>query len=356
MAGKMKAIAKMRPEPGLELVEWDIPVPDHHEVLVKVKAAAICGTDLHIYNWDQWSASRIHPPMVTGHEFCGEVVEVGDEVTLCKVGDFVSAESHIYCGVCPVCRNGQPHVCANLKILGIDTQGAFAEYACIPESIAWKNDPSLDPKMAAILEPLGNAVYAVLAEPIAGRSVCIIGDGPAGLSAVAVAKAAGAAKIFHIGMIPFRMAIGKQLGADVCLNINEHSDCVTNILDETSGFGVDVVVEMTGSEKGISDGLRALRKGGRYSAFGLPSGRVSVDFNDGIIFKGARLLGINGRLLWETWNQMAGLLGSGALDPRPVVTHTIALEDFDSGFKAMNSVERTVGKVVMFPDPRDIQK
>jgi len=353
---KMRAIIKPRAAPGLEMTLVDVPPVGPRDVLVKVKATSICGTDRHIYNWDAWAAGRIKPPLIIGHEFCGHVVEVGKEVTLLKVGDFVSAESHIPCGTCVVCRNGQQHICANLKILGIDTPGCFAEYALIPETVAWKNDPDLDPAIASIMEPLGNAVYTVLAEPIAGKSVAIFGDGPAGCNAVGVARAAGAGLIFHVGKHSFRLEIGRKMGADASLNISEPgTDVVKTILEATDGMGVDVVLEMTGSQRAIDEGLRVLRKGGRFSAFGIPSGPVQLDLANGVIFKGARILGINGRLMWETWFQMAGLLKSGKLDPSPVITHRIPLDDFEQGFAAMNSPDRRVGKVVMFPDPADIR-
>lgn len=355
MQGKMKAVAKMKPQVGMELVEWDIPQVGPLDVLVKVKATSICGTDRHIYNWDAWSQNRIKTPLIIGHEFCGHVVEIGSRVTLLKEGDFVSAESHIPCMVCPVCRAGQPHICANLQILGIETLGCYADYAVIPEVIAWKNAPDLDPVMASIQEPLGNAVYTTLAEPITGQSVCIIGDGPAGANAVAVARASGSGKIYHICKYPFRMGISRTMGSDVRFNINNPAvDPVKEILKDTGGIGVDVVLEMTGSQQGFNDGLKVIRKGGRFSAFGIPSGPVEIDVANGLVFKGARMLGINGRLMWETWTQMAGLLNFGGLNPLPVVTHKIALEDFQQGFDAMNAPDRKCGKVVMFPDPADI--
>ena len=352
----MKAVAKLEPKPGLALVDWDRPTPGPHDVVLKVKAASICGTDRHIYNWDDWAKSRIKPPIVVGHEFCGHVVEVGREVKLLKEGDFVSAESHIPCMVCPVCRAGRPHVCANLKILGIDTQGCFADYAIIPESIAWKNAPDLDPLMASIQEPLGNAVYAALVEPVTGLSVAVIGDGPAGCFAVAVARAAGAGRIYHLCKSPHLMELAAKVGSDMRFNVDDRSvDYIAEIIKDT-GVGVDVLLEMTGSQQGMTDGLRLLRKGGRFSAFGIPDEPIKIDLANGVVFKGARLLGINGRLIWETWIQMAGLLGSGALNPLPVVTHAIALEDFEKGFEAMLAPDRRAGKIVMFPDPKDVPK
>mgnify|MGYP001123977470 CR=1 FL=1 len=356
MPGKMRAILKVRAGPGFEMHEVDIPEPGPRDVLIQVKATSICGTDRKIYHWDAWSAGRIKPPLIIGHEVCGQVVRTGRDVTLLREGDFVSAESHIPCTVCPVCRNGQQHICARLKILGVDTQGTYADYAVIPEVVAWKNDPDLDPALASIMEPLGNAVYTVLVEPITGLDVAIFGDGPAGLNAVAVARASGAGRIFLVGKYGFRLDLGRKLGCDMALNITEPgTDAVKTMLEATDGIGVDVVLEMSGSQKAVEDGLKALRKGGRFSAFGIPSGPIQMDLANGVVFKGARILGINGRLMWETWFQMAGLLRCGKLDPSPVITHRIPLADFEQGFAAMDSSDRMVGKVVMFPDPADIR-
>jgi len=350
MSEKMRAVVKAKAGPGFEMALVDIPRIGPRDILVKVKATSICGTDVHIYRWDAWSQGRIRPPLIVGHEFCGEVVKVGRDVKGIKVGDFVSAESHIPDMTCPVCRKGQPHICQNLRILGVDTDGCFAEYVAIPEICAWKNDPDLDPAIASIQEPLGNAVYAVLAEPVTGQTIAIFGDGPAGLNAVAVARAAGAGTIFHIGKHEFRLDIGRRLGADVSINITQEGvDPVKIILDATGGTGVDVVVEMAGSPLSVEQGFAVLRKGGRFSAFGIPSEPVRIDLANAIIFKGARVLGINGRLMWETWYQMAGLLKSGKLDPSPVITHRISLDEFEKGFQLMMSKERRVGKVVMFP-------
>jgi threonine 3-dehydrogenase len=349
MAEKMRALLKKKPGPGLEMDLVDIPHPGPNEILVKVRATSICGTDVHIYKWDAWAQSRIKPPLIIGHEFCGEVVEVGKEVKSIKVGDFISAESHIPDYTCPVCRKGQPHICQNLKILGVDTNGSFAEYVVIPEICAWKSDPNLDPAIASIQEPLGNAVYAVLAEPISGKTVAVFGDGPAGNNAVAVAKAAGAGTIFQIGKHRSRLEIGRKMGADFSINVAEGQDPVKIILEKTEGVGVDVVLEMAGSQQALEQGFAVLRKGGRFTAFGIPSDKVSLDWANALIFKGAHVIGINGRLMWETWYQMAELLKSGKLDPSPIITHKIPLDNFEEGFRLLTSPERDVGKVVMFP-------
>ncbi len=351
----MKAIIKPASRPGVEMINVDIPQIEPHQVLVKVKATSICGTDVHIYRWDAWSQSRIKPPMIIGHEVCGHVVEVGSQVSQIKVGDFVSTDSHIPCMVCPICRKGQTHICGNLLILGVDTTGVFSEYVALPEVSLWKNDPNLDPAMASIQDPMGNAVYTVLVEPVAGQSVAIFGDGPTGLGAVGVARAGGASAIFHVGKYPARLEIGRRMGADFSLNITAPgADVVKTILEATQGWGVDVVLEMSGSQQAINEGFAVLRKGGRFSAFGIPAEPVHIDLNKAVVFKGARVFGINGRLLWKTWYQMAGLIKGAGLDFSPIITHRLPFDEFEAGFQAMMAPDRQAAKVVLFPDPNDI--
>lgn len=253
---KMKAIIKPKPAPGAELVTVDVPKPGPRDLLVKVKATSICGTDVHIYEWDAWSQGRIKPPIVFGHEFAGEVVEVGSMVTGFKPGDFISAESHIPCGYCYQCRNDQQHICGNLKILGVDTQGCFADYVVLPEVCAWKNDKSMPPEIACVQEPLGNAVYTILdsREGVAGLSVAVFGCGPAGLFTVGVAKAASAGKIIHVIKHEFRRAISKQMGSDVIIKYDD-PQLKEKVLNETSNVGVDVICEMTGNTQAINQGL-----------------------------------------------------------------------------------------------------
>jgi threonine 3-dehydrogenase len=344
----MQAVVKTTAREGAELREMPRPVIGPDEALVQVKASTICGTDVHIYQWNEWANGRIGPriPQVMGHEFAGIVVETGPACRRVKPGDFVSAETHIPCMSCVPCLTGQMHICSNLKILGVDRHGSFAQYIAVPELVLWKNDPAIPPEFAAAQEPLGNAVYATLVEPVTGRSVLIYGDGPAGLFAVGVARVSGASRITLVGLSPTRLEIGRKMGADVVLDASK--DAVeTIVMDETKGGGVDVVLDMVGRQSVLDQGLKLVRKGGRYSAFGLPDGRLSIDLNNGVIFKGVRLLGINGRLMFETWVQMSNLLASGKLDITPVITHRLPLSDFAKGFDLLTHEPIQAGKIAL---------
>jgi threonine 3-dehydrogenase len=348
MSEKMLAVMKSEPAPGATVTTVDVPTPGENDLLVKVKATSICGTDAHIYFWDEWSQGRIKPPMIFGHECAGEVVEVGRSVKGIKVGDMVSAETHIPCQTCFQCKTGQQHICKNLKILGVDTDGCFAEYVIIPEVCAWKNDPSMPYEIACIQEPFGNATYTVMESDVSAKVIAIIGDGPIAAFANGIAKAVGAT-IFAVGKHPVRIDILKKMGADVCLNINEH-DTVAEIMEATNGDGVDVVLEMTGAQKAIDDGLSVVKKGGTFTAFGIPAGKVEMDLAGGVVFKGSKIIGINGRVMFDTWFQVANLLNSGLVDPRPVITHKFPLKDFEEGMQATKSPKRDCGKVVFTVD------
>ncbi|MDQ7824493.1 MAG: L-threonine 3-dehydrogenase [Candidatus Eremiobacteraeota bacterium] len=349
MTGKMKAVVKTRKGPGAEMVTADIPPVGAREVLVKVKATSICGTDVHIYTWDPWAQGRIRKiPQVLGHEFAGEVVEIGKEVRHIKIGDTISAETHIPCGECIQCLTDQMHICNNLSILGVDRDGCFAEYAVIPEVVCWKNSRDIPYEYATVQEPLGNAVYATLVEDVAGKTVAVIGEGPTGLFAVGVARACGATEIFALGKNRYRLEIAKKMGADHTIMVSD-TDAVAFILERTNGIGVDVVLEMAGAQQAIDDGIRIIRKGGRFSAFGIPPGNVRLDYANGIIFKGITLYGINGRLMYSTWFKVRNLLASKRLDVSPVVTHKMPMSDFAEGFRLLTEGESRCGKVVLIP-------
>jgi len=352
MPEKMKAIRKVEAGPGAEMVEVDIPLIGEEEVLIRVKATSICGTDAHIYEWTDWAAGRIHPPQTYGHEFCGQIVEVGRRVKGFQVGDYVSCDSHIPCGHCYQCRVGQPHICANLQILGVDRDGSFAQYLAVSTRSLVKNPAEIPPEVASVQDPLGNAVYATLVTNVAGKTMAIFGMGPTGLFAVGVARATGATTIYAIGHHPYRLDIARQMGADVCLNSQE-VDVRQAILNATRGLGVDVVMDMAGSPPAINDGLAAVRKGGEFVAFGIPSRPFKLDYADGIVFKGLTLYGINGRMLFETWYQMGRLLASGRLDISPVITHKLPWGEYEEGFRLMTARPKRCGKVVLFVSEQD---
>ena len=347
MPETMLAIVKAEAKAGAEVKEVQVPKIGLTDVLVKVKVASVCGTDLHIYNWDPWAQNRIHPPLIPGHEFCGHVAAVGKEVTSVKEGDFVSAEMHVACGKCLQCRTGEAHICQNVSIIGVDANGAFAEYVVIPESNIWKLDPEIPQEYASILDPLGNAVHTVLAGDIAAKSVAITGCGPIGLFAIAVAKACGATQVFAIEVNEYRRKIATQMKSDYVLDPTK-DDVLGSVLDATNGIGVDVLLEMAGHPDAIHLGFNILRRGGRASLLGIPSKPVTMDLADQIIFKGAVVQGINGRLMYKTWYQMTALLKAGKLDLHPVITDRMPLKDFSKGMERLRTGEAS--KILLYPN------
>jgi len=347
MADTMLAVVKPDAAPGAEIRQVKFPEFGLSDVLVKVDVASVCGTDLHIYNWDPWAQNRIHPPLIPGHEFCGHVAAVGKEVTTVKEGDFVSAEMHVACGKCLQCRTGEAHICQHVKIIGVDANGAFAEYVVIPESNIWKLDPSIPKEYASILDPLGNAVHTVLAGDIAAKTVAITGTGPIGLFSIAVARACGATQIFAIETNKYRRAIAQQMKADFVIDPTVE-DPKQIVMDETEGIGVDVVLEMAGHPSAIRTGFDILRRGGRISLLGIPSRPISLDFADDIIFKGATIQGINGRKMYQTWYQMTALLKAGKLDLHPVITDRLAMKDFNKGMERLKTGEAS--KILLYPN------
>ncbi len=343
----MLAIRKSTAAPGSDVVQIPIPTIGHTDVLVRVKVASVCGTDLHIYNWDSWAQRRIKPPLVPGHEFCGEVVEVGSEVTSVKAGDFVSAEMHVNCGKCLQCRTGEAHICQNVKIIGIDEDGAFAEFVKIPESNIWKLDPAIPEEYASILDPLGNAVHTVLAGEIAAKTVAITGCGPIGLFCIAVARAVGATTVFALEINEHRRKLAEKMHADYVLDPVTQDVCGI-IKEATGGQGVDVVLEMAGHADAIRLGFDIVRSGGRVSLLGLTSKPISLNFSEDIIFKGLTIQGINGRRMYQTWYQMTSLLKAGKLDLRPAITDRIPMTDFAKGMDRLRTGEAS--KILLYPD------
>ncbi|MHB8596096.1 MAG: L-threonine 3-dehydrogenase [Ktedonobacteraceae bacterium] len=344
MIGKMKAALKAEAAPGAKVALVNIPQIGSRDVLVQVKAASICGTDMHIYEWDAWAQSRMTVPRIFGHEFAGEVVEVGSEVTTLAPGDFVAAETHITCGHCYQCRTGQANVCRNVQILGIDRDGAFAEYIAIPESVAWKTGKEIDHSVASIQEPFGNAVHATYAEEITNKTVAVFGCGPIGLWAVGLCRISATSDIFAIEPNHKRLAIATTMGANHVYNPLE-VDPVQQILEVTDGLGVDVVLEMSGNGGAIRQGFKALRNGGRVSLLGIPSRNIDLDLANDIIFKGATIYGISGRRIFDTWYRTRRILEAGQLDLKQVITHTLPFDQIHEAMEIMKSGD--CGKIVM---------
>lgn len=332
----------MRPEPGVEIVEVPEPTIQPGTVKVRLEAASVCGTDLHIYKWDAWSAARIHPPRIIGHEFCGTVVEVGEGVTDRKVGDFVSSESHVVCGRCRQCRSGQAHVCVNTRILGVDIDGGFAEHVVIPWENARPTDRTVPKEIAAFQDALGNAVHTVGPDRLDGQTVLITGMGPIGLFAVSVARAMGAARVLATEVSPFRTRIAEQVGVDRVISpMNEDAD---QVLEQEAPGGVDATFEMSGHPSQLALAIRHTRPGGRIRLLGVyGTPEQEIDMN-AVIFKGIELDGVVGRHLWQTWDQMGELLRGGQLCLQPVITHTLHYTEFREAMELMQAGK--AGKVV----------
>lgn len=351
MSGTMRALRKTRPGPGAELHEVPVPRPEEGEVLVRVHGASVCGTDLHIYEWNEWAAARIpRTPMTFGHEVAGTVEAVGPEVHHIQPGAFVAAETHIACGHCSTCRTGRAHICENLRILGVDTDGGFAGYVVIPAQNAWIVGEGIDPDVASIMEPFGNAVHATFGteggEDLATNPVAVIGCGPIGLFSVGIARAAGAWKVMAIEPNDERRALAAKMGADLLVD-PKVEDPVLVVLDATNGTGAEVVLEMSGNATAIDQGTRMLARGGRMSLLGLPDRPVTLDLADQVIFKEARIQGITGREMFRTWQQTTTLLSTGRVDVSPVITHRFPLERFEEAFETTASGRSA--KVIMFP-------
>ena len=346
----MQALRKPRPEPGAEIESVPVPAARSGEVIVRVRAASICGTDLHIYHWDAWSASRLHPPLTFGHEFCGVVESVGEGVTEFTPGDRVTAEMHVACHHCRPCRAGQPHLCQNVKILGIDQDGCFAEFVRIPAKNVWKLNAAIPDHYAAIMDPLGNAVHSVLAGPIAGLTVAVTGCGPIGLMCIAVAKACGCSTLYATEVSSHRQKLAREMGADMVLNPKE-TDVTARVRAETDGAGVDVLLEMSGNPAAIRQGFHMLRPGGRASLLGIPAEPVTLDLLPDVIFKGTTVLGIYGRRMFETWLEMDALLRDGRLNLEPLFKERLRLCDYTRAFQLLE--EGAAGKVLLVPNGAD---
>lgn len=352
---QMWAVVKTKRAPGAEIKKVDIPKVNSTEVLLKVRKSSICGSDVHIWDWDPWAQEVMTEiPITFGHEVTGEVVEVGSAVKSIKVGDIVSAETHISDGVCYQCRTGRMHICENMKILGVNVNGAFAEYVKIPEINAWKVDPKLPPEIASILEPLGNAVHTALPagnfEDITGNTVLILGAGPIGLMSIVVAKFLGARKVIvtEFAEKKVRFELAKKMGADLVLDAKmDQKELERIILSETDEEGPSIVFEMSGAQAALELGLKVITPGGRISLLGIFKGPVKVNLNDHVIFKNLRVFGITGRRMFDTWYQVSGLLERPAFKDKlkQVITHIIPIKDIAKGIELMKSAD--AAKIVL---------
>jgi len=360
MSETMLAVRKMKSEKGLEVREVPRPVAGPEDVLVYVEAASICGTDLHIWNWDDWSQRRIKPPLTLGHEFCGTIVAVGDKVRHAAVGDYVSAESHVTCGMCYQCRTGQAHMCPTTQILGVDRDGAFAHYVSVPEKVIWQNNRAkLPPEIATLQEPFGNAVYSTMNQDLSGQSVAVLGCGPIGLFTIGIAKAVGAKAVFASDIHPFRIDLARKMGATDVFNPSAPrragADTVAEIVEANGGYGVDVVLEMSGAPTAITTAFRVVRNGGTVILFGIPSKPVEIDVAENMIFKNLTVLALNGRRIFDTWYKTRWLLEDGVVDLRPLITKTITFNEVND---AMAMLQRgDACKLVLLPNggkPPDI--
>ena len=344
-AGTMRALAKMRAGPGAELIERPTPTPGSGEVLLRMDAASICGTDLHLFTWDDWAAENLEPPRVLGHELAGTVIATGSGVTRVREGDLVGVESHLFDWTCAQCRRGDMHLCRNLRVIGVHVDGGFAEQFVIPEANAIESN-GLDPAVVALQEPMGNAVHAAFASPIEGRSVLVTGCGPIGLCAVGIAKAAGASLVIATDTEAFRLELARTMGADLVLDAADPAT-EESIGNATGGDGVDVVLEMSGAPPALDQALRLITRGGRMSLLGIFSGAVPIELSERVIMQGIRLHGIFGRRIYDTWERTQALLRSGSLDVSPIITHRLKLADWQTGFDLIAS--RNAGKVVLVP-------
>jgi threonine 3-dehydrogenase len=339
----VKAIAKVRPEAGLDLIDVPEPTVRAGTVKIRVERGSVCGTDLHIYDWDRWSSERIKPPRVIGHEFCGTIVELGEGVSDRQVGQFVSSESHIVDPQDPDYVRGDGHVAASTQILGVDVDGGFAPYAVVPAMNARPTPNAVPRAVASMQDALGNAVHTVMDGPVEGRTVLVTGLGPIGLFAVAICKALGAAKVIGTEVSPYRMELAKRLGADVVID-PRHEDAYT-VVQAVAPGGVDATLEMSGHPASLDLAIETTRAGGRVSLLGLYADVLkAVDFNR-IVMKGLRVHGIVGRRMWETWDQMTWLLTEKGLDVTPVVTHEMPFTEFNEAMQVLKQGQ--AGKIVL---------
>ena len=338
----MRALVKKKREPGIWMENVPKPEPGHNDVLIKIRKTAICGTDIHIYNWDEWSQETIPVPMTIGHEFVGEIVDMGIEVQGFEIGQRVSGEGHITCGHCRNCRAGRRHLCRNTVGVGVNRPGCFAEYLSIPAFNAFPMPDDISDDLGSILDPFGNATHTALSFDMVGEDVLITGAGPIGIMAVAIARHVGARHVVISDINDYRLELAKSMGATRTINVTKTSiEQVMEELDMREGF--DIGMEMSGTQQAMRQMLSVMNHGGRVAILGIPPGEELVDWHD-VIFKGLTLKGIYGREMFETWYKMAAMLQSG-LNISPIITHHFPIDDFQEAFEVMNSGRS--GKVIL---------
>lgn len=338
----LRALVKSSAGPGFTLKEVPEPTIRDDEVLIRVRRAGVCGTDVHIHEWDDWASNRCKPPFTVGHEFAGDVVQVGSLVRDVAIGDRVTAEGHIVCGRCHLCRTGNSHVCPNTRIIGVDRDGCFADYIAMPATNVWHLDANIPYEIGGIHDPMGNAFHTALhGTEIPGATVLVTGCGPIGIFAVGICAAAGASRVIASDVNPRRLALAKAAGAHDAVHPSEVEATVKRA---TEGLGVDVVLEMSGVPAAIHQAFKEVRLGGRVQMLGIPARPMEVNFATEIIFKGITVYGVIGRRMYDTWIQMSQFLRSGKFDPTPVITHRFPLEQYDEAIHAIKSGD--AGKVV----------
>jgi threonine 3-dehydrogenase len=339
MRETMYALVKPRPGRGLILEERPRPMCSEHNVVVRIEKTGVCGTDVHIFGWDDWAANRLHPPLIIGHEFMGVVEEVGSSVVDIIPGDVVSGEGHIGCGHCFFCRTGQGHICREMTIIGVDRDGCFCNYFCFPARNVWKVAPGIPPEVAAILDPFGNAMHTVMAQSVAGKSVAVMGAGSIGLMACKIASVAGALSVIAIDPQQHKRDLAMRFGATAASDPHEDGWKIKVLEHTRESSGVDVVLEMSGSRAGIRDTFELVRPGGEVALLGIPPADVALNLSESIIFKSVTVRGINGRLMFETWYQCEQFLREGKLDLRPLITHQFSYRDYEAAFSALERGE-----------------
>jgi threonine 3-dehydrogenase len=338
----VKALVKKYAKPGIWMDQVSKPEVGHNDLLIKIRKTAICGTDIHIFKWDDWASKTIPVPMTVGHEFVGQVVEIGSEVRGFEIGDRVSGEGHITCGFCRNCRAGKRHLCRNTTGVGVNREGCFAEYLSIPAFNAFKLPEAVSDDIASILDPLGNATHTALSFDLVGEDVLITGAGPIGIMAVAIARFVGARHVVITDVNDYRLDLARKMGASAAINVGRESlDQVMQDLHMREGF--DVGMEMSGNPQALRDMLKAMHHGGKVALLGIPPGDTAIDWNQ-VIFKGLVLKGVYGREMFETWYKMSSMIQSG-LDVSPIITHHFGIDDFQKGFDIMNTGQS--GKVIL---------